>query len=462
MTRIARKLAVGAAVALLGVLAPSASADETATEQIAGLSAHLIRTGITDDEQNQELALLASAGAGITRVDVGWSSLEQNAKGQYEEWYLAVLDRLVAHAEAHGVKLLFTFTDSPCWASSAPEDLKQGCEGAWWDRRVNRYPPANAQDYADALTFLVRRYGSRVAGWEIWNEPNLRFFFASDNRPADYAQLVRVTYSTVKAADPSATVIAGSVSEAQFEFVDKLYDNGIRGHFDAFSIHPYSGDASPLDPLEDQWIANSFVRGVPAVHKVLRQNGDDKPLWLTEFGWNTSTLRNGPTWENGVSEKQQALYTQQALVKVKDWPYVPVAIIHELQDEKADRSERNANFGLLRYDGSMKPAFEAFHTGAVQLADQSTPRSVDPDEPRRLRVWLDRQEERVFARGVGEPRRVAKVRAYRYLRGKKRFARHPAYTARVRVRASGRIKRRLDERLAHGRWRLKAKYARSV
>jgi hypothetical protein len=460
VTRIAIAAAIALALTVLSVVTPSVSA-----RQMAGLNAHLMWSNVSAAEQDQQLEQIAAAGAGIARVDVGWSSLEQNAKGRYERWYLDRLDTLVRKAEQHGVRLLLTVTDSPCWASSAPESLKQGCAEGWWDRDVQRYPPVDARDYADALAFLVRRYRNRVAAWEMWNEPNINAYFKSADQPADYARIVRAAYPAAKAADPSATVIAGSLAESPADFVEELFDHGIGGHFDAFSLHPYTGDASPLDPLEDIFIKNSFVRGPPSVRDVLLRHGEDKPIWLTEFGWTTSTIRDLPTWKNGVSEKTQALYTEQALVQVKQWPYVPVAIVYELQDESTDRDDRNSNFGLLRYDGTFKPAFEAFHRGALALSDPrppATPESLDPDQPRRLRVWLDRRERRVYARGVGEPRRVARVRAYRYLRKKRRFAHRAAYTARVRVRASGRIKRRLDSRLVHGRWRLRAKYARSV
>lgn len=475
MTRLGIAAAIALALTVLSVVTPSVSA-----RQIAGLNAHLMWSGVSAAEQDSQLEQIADAGAGIVRVDVGWSSLEQNAKGTYERWYLDQLDTLVDKADQHGVKLLITFTDSPCWASSAPESLKQGCDGAWWDRGVNRYPPANPQDYADALAFLVGRYGDRVAGWEIWNEPNLKYFFTSDNAAADYARIVRAAYPAAKAADPDATVVAGSLSEAPVEFVEQLFQNGIGGNFDAFSIHPYSGDASPLDPLDGASVKSSFARGIPAVRQVMLDHGEDKPLWLTEFGWSTSTIRGSYSWMNGVNEATQALYTEQALTKVKEWPYVSVAIVFELMDEDDDPGDRNSNFGLLHHDGTAKPAFAAFRRGALALntasvaetpvedptADPPRPvrtlESVDPDPPTRVRVWLERHGRRAYARGVAEPGRTARVRAYRYLRGRHRYSRRASYVVRVDVGDSGRFTRRLKKRLARGRWRLKASYARVV
>ena len=465
MVRITGIAAAIVALGVLSVLTPPVSA----AGKVAGLSSHLMWAGVTGAEQDRQLDLMAQAGAGIVRVDVGWSSLEQNAKGSYEQWNLDRLDALVDNAERRGIKPLFTVTDSPCWASSAPESVKQGCQGAWWDRGVQRYPPVNEQDYADAFAFLVRRYGTRVAGYEIWNEPNIDLYFQSGNPAADYARIVRATYPAAKAADPSVTVIAGSLSESPLDFAEQLFSYGIGGHFDAFSVHPYSGGASPLDPQPDAWIRSSYARGVPAMRELLLRHGEDKPIWLTEFGWSTSTIRNSETWANGVDEQTQALYTEQALTKAGEWPYVPVVIIYELQDQWDNPNDRNSNFGLLRYDGTPKPAFEAFRRGALALRSLAsadpppvdTPPSLEPDPPRPLRVWLDRREQRVYVRGVGEPHRVARVRAYRYLRGKRRFARRATYAERVKVGASGRFARRLDSRLGR-RWRVRASYARSV
>jgi len=181
---------------------------------------------------------------------------------------------------------------------------------------------------------------------------------------------------------------------------------------------------------------------------------------------------------NGVDEQTQALYTEQALTKVREWSYVSVAIVFELKDEDDDAGDRNANFGLLRHDGTAKPAFEAFRRGALAL-NTATPidpprpvrtlQSVEPEQPEaddpqrmRVRVWLERRARRAYARGVAEPNSVARVRAYRYLRGRQRFSRRASYTTKVNIDASGRFMRRLNKRLAQGRWRLRASYGQVV
>jgi polysaccharide biosynthesis protein PslG len=363
---------VAAAILAAAVLGTPARASGA---QIAGVQEYLLDVDST--ERARQLDAAKDLGAGIIRVDVGWSTLEANGKGQYSSWYLNKIDSVVNQAEARGLKLLFTFHSTPCWASSAPDSIKQDCAGSWWDRGVQDYAPQNPADYADALAFLVQRYRGRVAAWEIWNEPNIDDYLKAPDKASAYVALAKAAYPAAKAADPGATVLAGALADAHVAFTRALYAAGIKGSFDAFSIHPYSGDRSPLEPLDGQDPSWTFIRGVPAVHQVMLDNSDDKPLWLTELGWNTSTERDTQPWRNGVSEETQATYIEQAYQQMTQWSYVPVGITYTLKDRSSDTSYYLDNFGLLRHDYSEKPAYAAYQRAAAALA-QATPPPVDP------------------------------------------------------------------------------------
>jgi len=353
-------LALAVMVPVLGSVA-SAQASAAAV----GMQLHVLWGDITTAEAERQVQQAADAGANVVRIDVGWASIEGDGKGQWSEYHLNRLDKVVAAAEARGIKPLLGLADSPCWASSAPDSERQGCTGAWWDRDVTHYLPRNADDYADALTFLARRYGTRVAGLEMWNEPNLDFFNRGADKAGRYAELVKVAYAKAKAAAPGVTFIAGSLSESDTDFTEALYRAGIKGSFDAFSIHPYCHDVSPTAARTEDLKKASFARGVPAVHDAMVRNGDDKPLWLTEFGWSTNTVRGANAWENGVDEATQAVYVRQALDLVRSWSYVPVAIYYGMKDMGANRSDMLSNYGLTHTDGSAKPALAAFRTAAA-------------------------------------------------------------------------------------------------
>jgi hypothetical protein len=354
---------VGSASALIAVFSPASAG----ARQTAAVQTHLLWSQYDSAEVDRQLDKAKAVGAGMVRVDAGWGGIEPHTKGSYSEWYLSRMDAVVDKAQARGLKVLFTFWETPCWASSAPADLKQDCAGEWWKRGVQRYPPVRSSDYADALEFVVKRYRDRVAAWEIWNEPNLSYFFKATDKAATYADLVKAAYPSAKAAHPESTIIAGSLSGADVSFTRALYSEGIEGSFDAFSVHPYSGDRSPLDPGDDRWIHSSFVRGVPAVRSTMLQEGDDKPLWLTEFGWSTCDIRDQEPYRNCVAASVQADYLRLAYGQMQSWRYVEVGVWYNLQNTSANLSDLNGNYGLLNYEEAEKPAYAAFRAASAVL-----------------------------------------------------------------------------------------------
>jgi hypothetical protein len=360
---------------LLGLCAAPASA----AGQVAGIQTHLLWPGVDGAEVRRQLDLVRDSGAGLARVDVGWASLQQTSRGRYETWFLDRLDVIVDAADARGVDLLLTFMNTPCWASTAPETLKRGCAGAWWDRGVTAYAPTDPHDYARAIGFLAHRYRGRVAAWEIWNEPNHTGFWRAADAASAYAALLRAAYPAIKAADPAATVVGGSLSHSDHAFTQRLYDLGVKGSFDAFAVHPYSDDVSPLDPRSTIDPRYSFVRGVPAIREVMLRNGDARPIWLTESGWSTSTIRTTDRWRNGVSEPTQAAFLREQAEQVARWPWVTVSVWFNLLDMGASREDLYSNCGLWRIDRTPKPAWAAFRESAALLAAPGTaPISVPP------------------------------------------------------------------------------------
>jgi polysaccharide biosynthesis protein PslG len=360
-----RLVLVRVAVAL-GLLYARAPREPRPQPPVLGVNAHLLWQDVNAAEVDRQLDAAVRARARMVRIDVGWASVEEKGKGRWSRWYLRRLDEVVHEARARGLQLLPAFLGTPCWASTAPPSLRQGCSGDWSARGVQYYAPADPEDYGDALAFLVRRYGRGVPAWEIWNEPNSPRFFIADDAARAYAALVKAAYRSVNKVDAEVRVVAGSLMHADSAFTKRLYDLGIEGSFDAFSIHPYSEDRSPLYPGSDRFRHLSFARGVPAVHDVMARHGDSRPLWLTEFGWNTSSTRGADAWRNGVDEDAQADYVGQALELVRTWWYVEVALVYELQDMGTDRGTPLENFGLLRHDRTRKPAFEAFRTAAAR------------------------------------------------------------------------------------------------
>jgi hypothetical protein len=361
-------IVMAVAVPMFACLAANARA-----QQVAGVNDHLLR-GDLYPLRDQRLQAAAAVGAKVDRIDLRWHQLEPNAEGQYDAAYVAEIDSVVSDANSLGIKPMFVVLGTPCWASSAPDTVKNGCTDP---SAGDAYPPAQDSYYAHTMAFLAERYGTRVEGWELWNEPNLSYFWVSTDPTGDYANLVKATYPAIKQVSPSVPVLAGAVSLSDYDFIGKLYADGIKGYFDALSIHPYSFNDSPLTPGSLSFYGgppSSYIDGVPAVRQVMLQYGDTRPIWFTELGW--------PTGTGGVSPDTQTTYVSQAFTQMETWPYVDGALYYELQDEGTDPTDPSQNaYGLLAADGTQKPAAAVFKQLAIAFASDSSASSPPDGAP---------------------------------------------------------------------------------
>jgi hypothetical protein len=80
-------------------------------------------------------------------------------------------------------------------------------------------------------------------------------------------------------------------------------------------------------------------------------NGDQDPVWITEFG-----LATCPSLPHCVSEGTQARYIDRALTLAARWNYVDVFLIFRLRDSFGSVPLLAFTFGLLDRDWSKKPA----------------------------------------------------------------------------------------------------------
>lgn len=249
-------------------------------------------------------------------------------------------------------------------------------------------PTSDAQisAYASYLGNAAAHFRGQTAGWEVWNEPDGPRFWAgqppfdAEHAARDasaYAKLLKAGHDAVKAADPGATVVAAGLTGNDYSFLKSLYANGVGNDFDVVAVHTDTACAiaSPYDFLRDSpgGPVNQFSwLGLLSIHDVMSANGDSaKPVWLTEIGWSsyTGTCRDGAgagTKAAGVGEDNQAAYLLQAMhcARVRDMTWLQKAILFVL-NEAPDPDPMNTGYGIVRQDGSLKPAFNAWKSYAA-------------------------------------------------------------------------------------------------
>ncbi|MGH2467399.1 MAG: GH39 family glycosyl hydrolase, partial [Candidatus Limnocylindrales bacterium] len=179
------------------------------------------------------------------------------------------------------VKVLAILDDQTVWAA------RRLCPGATFATAGQRHgTDFGLGEWQQLVSCVARQFAGRISAYEIWNEPLLpgSMFGYQDGTAAHYADLLRVASTAIKAADPTATVIALGGSDLYAggdaarladmrSFTNDLLALGAARYADAISLHAYPwGRADP-----------AVVASYQAELRFQAQAWG-KPVWITETG----------------------------------------------------------------------------------------------------------------------------------------------------------------------------------
>lgn len=342
MRRIWALLLVSGLLLALPGQAPSGAASGPRLPSV-GVQFHGLWSDYTARQRIRVLDKMVAAGVRWVRIDMGWSSLQEDGPRRFSQWYIDRADSVIDAARARGLKVLATLWATPRWANGG---------------RSRAVPPDNPLAYGRIALWAADHFKGRVDAWEIWNEPNHEHFFKGS--ATTYAALLKVAYVNIRLGDPGARVVLGGPCNNDDIWLEKVYRAGAAGSFDVMATHPYQGfaDAPPETP-DDGSIYT--LRHVAAVRALMKRYGDGaKPIWFTEFGW--SAHENSPrldNWERGVTLRQQARFLVRTIDLVaEEYPYVKNIFWYNERDRDTGNIQVD-NYGLLRRDLTSKPAFRA-------------------------------------------------------------------------------------------------------
>ena len=223
----------------------------------------------------REMRLMRRNGLGFVRVPVHWVDLQPAP----DTTDLRPVDRIVRAAARAGLDVLPVVVRSPSWAASGP-DLGS--------------PPRDPATYQAFLRTLVARYGPRgtlwselppaqrrpIRLWQVWSEPNLKWFWSAEPWAQRYVELLRAGRAALKAADPGARIMLAGLPNQSPQALEALYDAGATGLFEEAAIHPYTR------------LVGNVMRLVRRARRVMDRHGDRTVrLALTEFGWTSGAGR---------------------------------------------------------------------------------------------------------------------------------------------------------------------------
>jgi hypothetical protein len=340
---------------------PSTQAITTAfPAHVAGLD-YGMNVWLPTADQDRTLDLLTGAGFGWARQWISWESVEP-AQGSYS-W--DTLDKLVASAQKHNVKLMLILLRAPQWASP------------------NGGIPKDKQLYAKFVTAVATRYKGKIAAYEVWNEANLAGETGGTVNAGEYVELLKAAFPAIKAADPNAIVVYGgltptgennpalAIDDAVYLKQSYAYNNGeVKQYFDVLGVHA-AGTLNPPDTLFPDkpgpgpgFFDNRsfYFRRAEDLRKVMEDAGDgQKQVWITEFGWTTKNAAKGYEYGQYVSEDQQAQYLVAAYDWAKQhWPWVGVMFLWNLNFSTVSApTDEKTPWSIINADYTPRPAYDA-------------------------------------------------------------------------------------------------------
>ena len=312
------------------------------------------RFGVIESYQNPAEA--NALGAAWTRVRFQWAEVQVGGPGT---WTASVSDGQINGEIGAGRTVVGLLIGIPDWAREG--GLPRGLNLPHTD-------PNNT--WANFVREAVGRYNGRINHWIIWNEPDVNDPNAPghtwDGSVQDFFQLQRTAYLAAKEVNPNATIHLGAFTHFWnpnyiYEFLDVVVADpaaaGNNYYFDALTAHLYFQPDSIYNIIQ-QFYGAVGSRGIPW-----------KPVWLIET--NAPPI-DDPAWPVSnftfrVSQQEQAAFVPQALAVGLAAGAQRIAV-YKMQDTADDVAANPEPFGLLRMDGSRRPAFTTYQVAVQYLA----------------------------------------------------------------------------------------------
>ena len=299
-------------------------------------------------------ASLSAAGLRLVRGALTWGQIQTTAVPASRNW--SDPDRLARDAARDGFNLIFDLSGCAVWACGTVDA-----------------PPTGAMltQYRDFVSAAVARYGpsSRfwaghahvpTVSWQVWNEVNGGVFWP-DPTPAAYAVFLAQIASTIKAVDPTATVIMSGLDELPSlssgmtltTFLTGLYAQPeFTASTAAIAVNGYAPAPAASARVLDE-----------ARRVTLEHHDGARPLWVTEISW----ASGGPPFPFTVSPATQGAYLTQSFDSMlacrQRWNLQHV-VWFSLQDASSTIFGQPDGWyfhnGLLSLDGSPKPSYTSF------------------------------------------------------------------------------------------------------
>src|SRR5579872_1714116 len=237
------------------------------------------------------------AGVSLWDSAVPWTVL--NPAADLYDWRF--LDIWMNHAAANNVDLLYTFGDTPQWASSVPNDWYCADPPGTCDPPSDLNPDGTGTN--EHFKTFVRAIATHVRGrihyWEVWDEANNngevngKRTLGRGRWVGTIAQLLRMARDArqiILSIDPTAVILSpsGGIETAPgLSWFDQYFSKGGGEYADVIAFHGYVQGYTKGLPVPENLIPMLDAAGrFRSILAKYRQN--HKPLFDTEASWGVS------------------------------------------------------------------------------------------------------------------------------------------------------------------------------
>jgi beta-xylosidase len=193
----------------------------------------------------------------------------------------------------------------------------------------------------------------------IWNEPNNKSHWDRELDPdwSRFAETATAAGRAIRAVHPSLPRVLGGMSPIDPTFIRNMQAKGVLDHLDSVAVHGFPLDWN-LWPIHDWPAKLAEIRAVT-----------DKPVWVSEVGVSSFGAEEVQAW--GLSRTAALLEGQADRIHWYSLHDLPRNWEATTRHREAEGSSYYRHFymGLVREDGSRKPAFAEFakHTPRLGL-----------------------------------------------------------------------------------------------
>jgi beta-xylosidase len=187
----------------------------------------------------------------------------------------------------------------------------------------------------------------------LWNEPNnlSHWDFKIDPDWRMFAEMAKAGARAIRAANPELKIVLGGISPIDPHFIELLTGHGLIDEIDVVAVHGF-----PLD--WNHWKIDDWPKKIAEIRAVTR-----KPVWVSEAGASSFGAEEVQTF--GMKRTAELLLGEVERLHWYSLHDLPATWSATTRHKEAEGSAyyRHYYMGLLREDGSPKPAAEEFPQG---------------------------------------------------------------------------------------------------